>query len=62
MSSYSSIIKKEGRVNIRLLLLGIGMVFLLNGCSNTLRGMKEDCAQLKPNLKKMDDSFQEKYW
>jgi len=38
------------------------MVFLLNGCSNTLRGMKEDISQLKPNLKKADEAFQEKYW
>gem|GEM_PF-2708655 len=46
----------------KLILILFGVAFFLSGCANTLRGMKEDCAQLKPNIKKADEAFQEKYW
>lgn len=46
----------------KLILMLVGVAFFLSGCANTFRGMKEDISQLKPNIKKADEAFQEKYW
>ena len=40
----------------------VSVVLLMVGCTNTLKGMKEDLKQLNPNLKEADQKFQEKYW
>lgn len=49
-------------MKIKSLLVALGFIILVSGCSNTLRGMQEDMSQMKPNVKKVDQGFQDKYW